>query len=308
MKMYDAEQIEKLISMEEVIEAIEAYFLQDKANHASTPERLGINDGENTALLMPSFFETYYGVKLVGVAPGNVKLNKPTLHGTYILSDRKTLEPLAVMDARTLTALRTGAISGLGMKYMAKDDAKVIGIIGTGDQGFSHLQAACAVRPVEKVLVANRSKARLETFLQRAEATFPQVEFISSTPEEMLPLADIIITTTTSNEAVIPSTAGVDLTAKHFAGSGSFKPFMQEISDEVIKQAKYLYVDTHTAFSESGELIKAEQLGHTKESVLEMEMMIKNGENPQIKKELTIFKSVGMAIFDIITAKLLYEK
>jgi len=97
------------------------------------------------------------------------------------------MKPLLMLDARTVTAMWTGAISGVGMKYMAKDNTSTVGFIGTGDQGWSHFQA------------------------------------------------ELIITTTTSITPVIPDSNNIDLSGKHFAGSGAFKTHMQEIFDEIIK-------------------------------------------------------------------------
>lgn len=308
MHMIDVEKIEKLVSMKDVIDAIEKFYLNGKDDGVMIPERMHIADGDNTALLMPSMFENYYGVKLVGVAPGNSERGEPTLNGTYVLHDRHTMKPLAIIDAQKLTALRTGAISGLGMKYMARDDASTIGIIGTGEQGWSHLQAACAVRPIQTALIYNRSPKRMEDFIKKANQHFPKVAFKVANPVDMLDKADIIITTTTSNHPVLPEITGVNLTGKHFAGAGAFKPDMQEIPDFVIEKTKYVYVDTHTAFAECGELLKAQQLGFTKNNTPDMKQMILNGENQAIKQDLTIFKSVGMAIYDSITAKLLYKK
>lgn len=307
MRIYNAEDIEKIISMEGVIRIIENFYLQDTEVDIVIPERMIIGDGDNTSLLMPAYYDNYYGVKLVGVAPGNAAIGEATLHGTYVLSDRKTLKPLAVMDARTITALRTGAIGGLGMKYMAKDDAKIVGVIGTGDQGWSHLQAACAVRPIEAALIYNRSDDRLQQYIEKAKVHFPHIEFKKTDPKEILEQADIVITTTTSHEPVIPEITQIDLSGKHFAASGAFKPFMQEIPNYILGQADHLYVDTHMAFEESGELIQAKELGFTEDRVLDMEQMIKNGEQDKIKEGKTVFKSVGMGIFDVIAAKLIYE-
>ena len=102
----------------------------------------------------------------------------------------------------------------------------------------------------------NRSKERLDNFIEKAKKEFPTIRFDSSDPATIVKEAQIIITTTTSTDPVIPYDGQVDLTGKHFAGSGSFKSFMQEIPDSIIKEADHLFVDTHAAFSECGEMIK----------------------------------------------------
>ena len=308
MHFINDQEIRELISMNEIIDTIEAYYLNDGEKKSLVPERLFINDAENSALLMPSFYEDYYGAKLIGIAPGNAAIGEATLRGIFLLNDRKTMKPLVIMDARTITAMRTGAVSGVGMKYLASNETNTIGVIGTGDQGWSHLQAACAVRPVKRILVYNRSRERLNHFIEKAKKAYPTIRFEISDPKTIVKEAQIIITTTTSTNPVIPYDGEVDLAGKHFAGSGSFKSYMQEIPDTIIKEADYLFVDTHAAFSECGEMINARTFGHNEETIPELKTLIQNGEDEEMKQKITVFKSVGVSIFDILTAKLIYEK
>lgn len=308
MYFIDDKEIRNLITVKDIIDAIEDYYLTDGEKRSHIPERLFINDNDNSALLMPSFYENYYGAKLIGIAPGNVAIGQPTLRGVFLLNERETQKPLVLMDARTITAMRTGAVSGLGMKYLASDETATVGVIGTGDQGWSHLQAACAVRTVEKVLVYNRSKERLDSFMEIAKEAFPNIQFQMADPSTILKEAQIIITTTTSTNPVVPYDEQVDLTAKHFAGSGAFKSYMQEIPNEILEKADHLFVDTHAAFSECGEMIYAKKLGHDEKTVLDLKTLVESGQNDALKEKVTVFKSVGMSIFDIITAKLIYER
>src|SRR5699024_11642960 len=138
-----------------------------------------------TALLMPSFYEDYYGAKAIGIAPGNIEINEPTLRGIFYLNQRSTMRPLGIFDARTITALRTGALSGLSIKYLAKESANKVGIIGAGDQAWSHLQAACAVRPIEEVYVASRGAKRRDEFVEKAKKEFPNISVQAVTIEDL---------------------------------------------------------------------------------------------------------------------------
>ena len=308
MRYIDEPEIRSLITMKDIIDTIEDYYLNDGEKRSLVPERLFINDDDNSALLMPSFYENYYGAKVIGIAPGNAAIGEATLRGIFLLNERKTMKPLAIMDARTITAMRTGAVSGLGMKYLASNETATIGIIGTGDQGWSHLQAACAVRQIERVLVYNRSKERLHPFMEKAKKEYPSIRFEIADPATILKESQLIITTTTSTDPVIPYNGEADLTGKHFAGSGAFKSFMQEIPDQIIKEVDHLYVDTHAAFSECGEMINARTFGHSEETVPELKSLVQDGENEEMKNKTTLFKSVGVSIFDILTAKLIYER
>ncbi|MCM3711649.1 ornithine cyclodeaminase family protein [Sporosarcina luteola] len=308
MRFIDEQEIRSLITVKDIIDTIEEYYLNDGESRSLIPDRLFINDDDNSALLMPSFYEDYFGAKVIGIAPGNAEIGEATLRGIFLLNDRKTMKPLAIMDARTITAMRTGAVSGVGMKYLAANDVDTVGVIGTGDQGWSHLQAACAVRQIKRVLVYNRSQERLHPFMERAKKEFPAIGFEISTPETILSEAQLIITTTTSTDPVILYDGSVDLTGKHFAGSGAFKSFMQEIPDAIIKEVDHLYVDTHAAFSECGEMKKAREFGHSEETVPELKSLVQGGENDEMKQKTTLFKSVGISILDILTAKLVYER
>lgn len=308
MLFLNGAEINNLISMSDVIDVIEKYYLNDGEKNSVTPERLFINDQENTALLMPSFYEDYYGAKLIGIAPGNVKINEPTLRGVFLLNNRQTMESLGLFDARTITALRTGAVGGLSMKYLSNKHAKRVGIIGTGDQGWSHLQAACAVRPIEEVYVYNRSRGRLEAFMEKAKKHFPHLKISAPGIEELVDQSDIIITATTSRDSVLPEKEDFNMTGKHIVAPGAFKPFMQEVPDFIIREADQIFVDTHAAFLESGEMIKAKKMGRDESNVLTVKELVKLGDKAYRNNQLTMFKSVGQAIYDILTAKLIYEK
>lgn len=308
MEFVDSDKIEELIPLRDMIDMIEDYYANGKERNALVPERLFINDNDNTAILMPSFFENYYAAKVIGIAPENARIGEPTLRGIIVLYDRKKMEPLLLLDARSITAIRTGAISGVGMKYMAADNTSTVGVIGTGDQGWSHFQAACAVRPVKTALINNRSPERLEKFINKAVKKFPDIEFKSANQEEILQEAELIITTSTSKDPVLPKIEGIDLSGKHFAGSGAFKSNMQEIPDYIIERADHISVDSYAAFSECGEMLKAKSIGYNDSNVYDTKKLVLNGEKEIIKNSITIFKSVGVAILDVLAAKLVYEK
>ncbi|MFD1037521.1 hypothetical protein ACFQ3N_03660 [Virgibacillus byunsanensis] len=129
MNLLSGNEINKMITMQEVIDSIEDYYMQNEDTNKISPDRMHIDDGGNTALLMPAFYGDYYATKLIGVAPNNNKLAKPTIHGLMVLYDRKTLEPLMTCDAMPITALRTGALGGLGMKYISDQNASSVGIV-----------------------------------------------------------------------------------------------------------------------------------------------------------------------------------
>ncbi|MFC4557648.1 ornithine cyclodeaminase family protein [Virgibacillus kekensis] len=309
MDILSAQDINKLITMEEVIRAIENYYLNEEANDETSPDRMHVDDDDNTALLMPAFYGDYYSVKLVGVAPHNTEAGKPTIHGTMLLHDRKTMEPIMVCDAMPITALRTGALGGLGMKYISSPDASSIGIIGTGTQGWSHLQSACAVRPIKTVYVYNRSQKKMADFIARAEKEFPELTVKESKVEDLVQYSDIIITTTTSPRPVLPDVDPSVWKGKQVIAVGSFKPNMQELPDSLFKQVDAFYVDGYSAFNESGDMIRAGKFGANENDAMSLEEIISKQHTPEnIAEKTLVFKSVGMSIFDLVATKAIYEK
>lgn len=308
-KMFYAnyDQINHLISMEEVMSEIENYYLAEE-NNAVIPERMFIQDGENTAILKPSLYENYYAVKLVGIVPSNAQRNEPTLKGTVLLNRRNDMEPLGMFDARSITALRTGALCGLSIKYLTDKRTSTLGIIGTGEQGWSHLQAALAVRPIKDIYVHNRSSERLNAFITKIHLNYKNINVRKVTRDELVVKSGIIVVTTTSDTPVIPFNNGMDMTGKHIAASGAFKPDMQEIPDEILKEADRIFVDTYAAFKESKDMLQAKKFGRGEAEVLDLQGLVNLGEAAYINNNFTIFKSVGHSIYDLLTAKLIYEK
>lgn len=309
MKMLSSEDINNVITMKGVIDSIEDYYLQEEVIDEITPDRMHIEDKENTTLLMPAFYERYYATKLVGVAPNNGKLGKPTIHGLMVLYDRDTLVPLVTCDAMSITALRTGALGGLGMKYISNENASSIGIIGTGTQGWSHLQSACAVRPIDKVFVSNRSHKKLTEFISKAKKEYPRLIIEEATLPELIIKSDIIITTTTSDTPVMPDMDPSVWKGKKVIAVGSFKPTMQELPDSFLSEVDDFYVDAYSAFHESGDMIRAKKFGANESGVMSLEKMIKEQHKPHnVSNKTLLFKSVGIGIFDLITTKIIHEK
>ena len=304
MKYFREEDIAQLISEKGLIDEIERFYINNP--EVVVPDRIHIEDRKNTILIMPAIDTDYYAIKLVGVSPNNKKMDKPSIHGTVILHDRNTLEPLAFFDGKAVTAIRTGAIGGLSIKYLSKESASSIGIVGTGVQGWNHLAAALAVRDIKKVFLYNRSFDQLQLFRQQVLNKYPNLEVISTSVEQLIKGSDIIITTTTSATPVLPELDILDWEGKHIVAVGSFKPTMQELPNSLLQHATPMFVDTLTALTESGDMIKASELQGSRGVFYTLEDVVKGSH--EISSSFTLFKSVGMSLFDLITAKYIYEK
>ncbi|WP_147803718.1 ornithine cyclodeaminase family protein [Alkalicoccus halolimnae] len=308
MDFLSEKTVREHLTMEKTIQSIEEFYLDNEEGNIRSPARMHVEDGDNTNLLMPSYYKNYYATKLVGVAPGNSRLNKPTIHGIMALYDRSTMEPLLLCDAMPITSMRTGALGGLGMKYLAGKEAVHLGIVGTGTQGWSHLQSALAVRNIEKVFVFNRTKSKAEDFIQKAEAEYPHLHIEAVDLEKLVQQSDIIVTATTSKTPVLPEWNKDLWKGKLIVGVGSFRPDMQEIPDSILQNADEIHVDAEGAFRESGDMLKAQELGREKSSSYTLKELISKAYFPEHpENKLIVFKSVGDAIFDLVTVKALYE-
>lgn len=195
------------------------------------------------------------------------------------------------------------------MKYLAKKKAVTLGIVGTGTQGWSHLQSAITVRGIEKVYIHNRTEEKADAFIEKAQKEYPHIHIEKTSPEVLVKLSDIIVTATTSTTPVLPDLSAEEWKGKLIVGVGSFRPAMQEIPDSVLKLADEIHVDAAGAFCESGDMLKAQDLGRKREDSLALKEIIGNSYKPDNPEEkLIIFKSVGDAVFDLVTVKALYEK
>ncbi|MBP1674638.1 MAG: ornithine cyclodeaminase/mu-crystallin, partial [Bacteroidetes bacterium] len=134
MKFIDSKTISEATTIPEWIKITEESIVASLADEALVPQRMHIDRGRDTFLLMPCLTDEYWTTKLVSFCPGNNGLGLPSIYGTVVLNSSSTGEPLAVMDGSKLTALRTAAVSAVGIKYLAPENARSLGIVGTGIQ------------------------------------------------------------------------------------------------------------------------------------------------------------------------------
>ena len=144
MLYLNANDIERILSLRETVDTIEKALLLMSKKKFFMPERFHIAQGNNTLLLMPCFTEKYFGTKLVSVFPDNSKKSLPVIYGNMMLNDASTGEVVAIIDGAKLTAMRTGAVGSLGIRYLASPKSKNLAIIGAGVQGAYQAIFACS--------------------------------------------------------------------------------------------------------------------------------------------------------------------
>jgi len=292
----------------EIIQAVEDAVKLYETDKYLMPDRMHIDTQNNTLLLMPSFVPGRFGTKLVSVFPCNREKNKPVVIGTMILNDGQTGEPLAILDGTELTALRTGAVGAVGIKYLAPPALDRLGIVGAGVQGYRQALFSSYVRELSKLYVFDPDHRKSEELIRQVKRRRPGLECqIAANVRELLESCGAVIVATTSSKPVLPEDPAV-LEGKCFIGIGSFRPHMREFPRAFFPLVKRVVVDTRHAKEETGDLVFPLQQGLIPQSqVITMGQYIAGGFQPEVG-ETTFFKSVGMALFDIVTADLIYRK
>lgn len=271
-------------------------------------------DYEGSALYMPSadFSLETTATKVVTIFPHNPKQGQPTTQGVLLLSDASNGEHVCLMGASYLTRLRTGALSAIGTNKLARKNSKVLGVIGTGGMAFEQVLGVLEVRPtIETILLFNRTKEKAEQFKNRLEEFGISKEIIvQSKVDELVGKSDIINCATRSNDPVFKGELLKDGT--HINGVGSYLPYMREVDLTTIKKCSKIVVDDmHGAMEEAGELIYAAEVTDWDFSQLYGELKSVSMDDELIRstdEEITFFKSVGAAYFDLIVANGTYQK
>lgn len=306
------EDILHVLTMSDAMEAIERAYKAYEAENFLMPRRSQITkNGAETLLFMPCFSTRRFGSKIVTVFPENTEKGMPVTQGLMLLNDAETGVPLAVMDGTFLTAFRTGAIGGVAVRHLSNRDTIRLGLIGTGVQGKYLLLAACTAKRVSDIYLFNRTPSHIPPFIEdvRSQLNAPIVFHIAEGSEEVVQESDVIITATTSSDPVIPNHASI-LEHKLFIGIGSYRPDMREFPEALYTLLNKIYIDTSDAAAESGDvIIPLENRWLTRDRVIPFSKVIAGKKHPQNTDDETIlFKSVGMSLFDLCVADVIFEQ
>ena len=303
---------QNLLDMKEVIEEVGHALQVFSEGKTETPLRYVLPfNKENRYLVMPALSDelNIVGIKTVTFAPNNPKLDKKTITGSVLLSDYDTGETLAVLDGSYLTKIRTGAISGVATKYLARENAKTLCVIGAGDQAEGLIAAILAVRDIEMLHISSRTRAKAETLAEFVKQTYHVSTKVFDEADQAMENADIVVTATNSNKPVYSHSLHPGV---HLNAVGSFKPEMQELPSETMLIANKIVVEsTETAMEETGDLKVPLEEGILTERSLHGELGdIVSGKisGRDDEEEVTVFKSVGLAIVDIVVAHYFYKK
>ncbi|MEM2341233.1 MAG: ornithine cyclodeaminase family protein [Candidatus Bathyarchaeia archaeon] len=304
--------LEKILTMKDVIESVERAFLELQKGTAILPMRATITLTEKRGWMgvMPAYLGEMgsLSTKIVTVFEKNLEKNLPTIMATILLNDPETGAPLAIMEGTFITAMRTGAVCGVATKYLARKDSKTVGIFGAGVQARTQLMAACAVRDIEKAFVYDIFKDRAKTFAEEMSKKLGILVEVSE-PKDLVLHSDIIVTATTSKTPVFDGNWVKPGT--HLNLIGSFKPEVREVDEIVIKRSKIVVDQKSAALEEAGDIIIPLKAGIITEKDIYAELgEIVAGLKPgrTSEREITLFKSVGLGIQDCATAWLAYTR
>jgi ornithine cyclodeaminase len=313
--------IQQALTPEDVLSSVEEALRVYEARSFSMPERLAMATGEgNQLLLMPCAAEDHMVTKLVSVYPGNRPQGRPVIDGIVVLYDRATAQILALLDGKAVTAMRTGAVTGISIRYLAQAKSQSVGLVGCGVQGYYQLLYACAVRDIARIVLYDIEPRAVTALIERLRASPVKATIeVADSPEALARSSDILITATTARQPVFPDdpalfvgdrvrTGNRVITGKHCIAIGSFEPEVREYPDALFRLVDKVWVDLDFAAEESGELRAPLRSGLLREDQIEtLGRLIASGSPPPRGRHgVTFSKSVGMALFDLTTARRAY--
>jgi ornithine cyclodeaminase/alanine dehydrogenase-like protein (mu-crystallin family) len=303
------EQVKKLLPMNEAIELMKNAFVQITNKAVTIPERINLDMPEVNAdsLIMPVYSaeEKKYAVKIVSLNRNNPLIDLPFIHALMILFDAENGKPIALLDAENLTAIRTGAASGLATNLLSNPNASVSAIFGTGIQARYQLRAICKVRNIKEVLLFDNDQSKAESFKNEMKDELGlNIEICAD--QDKLKDAHIICTATTSSVPVFDDS--FISVGTHINAIGSYQPDKRELPSATVARSN-IFVDSKEAcLKEAGDLIIPKNEGIELE-VTEMGEVLQNKKSGRSsEEEVTFFKSVGNAAQDLICAIHIFEK
>lgn len=306
--------VEELLTMKEAMSAVEDAFRQYTLGQAIMPLRsvIRIPDYNGINLAMPAYVGgdlDALGLKVVSVYGDNPKkYGLPAVLATVVLNDPKTGDLLAIMDGAWLTAMRTGAVSGVATRYLAREDAKTAAVFGAGVQACTQLMAVCEAREIRLARVYDPLPEMQNRYCQEMSERLGIELIPAPSPRAAVEGSDVIIA---ASSARTPVFEGEWLSpGTHVNGIGSHTPTTRELDTATIVRSKLVVDQREAALAEAGDVIIPINEGHVTADHIHAELGevvagLKEGRANEA--ETTVFKSVGLAIQDVATATRVYQ-
>lgn len=296
----DAATVFAAVSFAEAVDELENALLRG-LDPAAALDRSIVDVAHGQLLLMPAESATATGVKLVTAAPENPLRGLPRIQALYLLLDRVTLAPTALLDGAALTTLRTPAVSAVAVRHLASPDASRLVVFGSGPQAWGHVEAIRSVRPLESVEVVGRDRPRAESLAGRVAGSGLSAEVGTA---ESVAGADVVVCATTAAEPLFDST----LLPPHacVVAVGSHEAGRRELDAMLLGRAATVVVESAAvALREAGDVVMA-----VEEGVLDPGTLLDLGDvvRRSPAEELAVFKSVGMGWQDLVVAEAVVER
>jgi ornithine cyclodeaminase/alanine dehydrogenase-like protein (mu-crystallin family) len=308
IRFLSAEDVRKCLNMPQAISAMREGFQLLSKREVVVPLRLHLDIPEynGVELVKPVYAPALnqIGFKVISLFRNNHQLGLPLSHAVMLVFDAVTGIPLAVMDGNSLTAIRTGAAAGLATDLLARREARILAVFGAGLQARTQIEAIMTVRPLQKILIFDPNISKAQKLAEELRS-FYELKVEVAKQLTLLKEADIISTVTTSDVPVFSDS--VISSGVHINAMGSFKPDSREIPSETVRRAKVVVDQSEACLKEAGDLLIpiAEGIisnGHIHGEIGEIILGKKTGRESE--QEITLFKSVGNAVQDLLAARL----
>lgn len=314
MLVLDQATVGRLLPIGACIEVMASTLTALARGDAVLPLRtvIRIPDTSNAFAVMPAYVNDLapvIGAKVITVYPGNLETAFDAHQGAVLLFDPATGALAAVVDATAITTVRTAAVSAVATRVLARGDASRLAILGAGVQGQAHLFAVCAVRPITSVCVWSRNTARARRLADTAERALGVSASVAPTAENAVRNADVVCTTTSATTPVLygdwlaPGT--------HVNAIGACTPNAREIDSAAVVRSR-LYVDRReSALREPGDILTPLEAGEITASHVVAELgdvLLDPSAGRRSAEEITLFKSLGLAIEDLAAASFVYAE
>lgn len=303
----------RCVSLNEVMDKVEDAYRMYATGAFHMPDRSAVNHGRDTLLYMPCFMDGCFGTKFLALFPDNPQKGLPYIDGLMLLNDAESGKTVAILDGSFLTALRTGAVGGVGMRCFSPEEAHSVGVIGAGKQGFYQALYATHARDIRHICFFDSMQKDLSGYLSELQKSMGDKRakmHVCGSPEELLAQSEIVVTTTTSLQPVVPDDARL-LSGHSFIGIGSYKPEMRELPDAIWQCVDVVWTEMPFALEESGDLSQPMAAGLIDKSRVRYIgdlLTASRHPAPPAKGETRYFKSVGMGLVDLNVAQLIYER
>jgi ornithine cyclodeaminase len=290
----------------DIIKAIEEAYILQSSRQYLMPDRLHLKVQDGIQLVMPSAAQEIFCTKVVTVNQKNASRNLPIINGSVQLVKQNDGQLLSIMNGSTLTAIRTGAVGAVAAKYLADKNFRTVGLVGAGVQGLHALWLISSIQQFDQFCLFNYRKEQSEKFTKDLENKIPGIKIkLIDDKEELLKKCQVIVTATTSPTPVLPEKPEL-LAGKLYICLGSFKPVTGELPRTIYPLVKNIFVDADYARNESGDVswpLQKKLLYD--EDIIQLSQVIIGKHN--VRDKTRIFKSVGMALFDLTVSQAIYK-